>query len=235
MSESRNNPDAPVQGERTAKRIGVLGGTFDPIHLGHLHLARRSLDFFLLDQVHFLVSRRPPHKSPGSITSAYHRFALTAAALEPFPCFHASTAELELEGNASNYTWDTLQAICRENHLPPEGLFFIAGGDSFLTVNSWKNYEPLLRTYNFAFFERPEAEIGQDFSHLSAAIRRRIVDVRSAPGEVPSFSPAVFLLDTGAPSISSSEIRKRVSQGEDILPLVPEKVHDYIRKYRLYV
>ena len=217
------------------KAIGVLGGTFDPIHCAHLHLAQKSLEIFQLDQVHFLIARRPPHKSPRSITSAYHRFAMTSSALEPFPRFLASTVELELEEDRSNYTWDTLYAICRHYHLQPEALFFIAGGDSFLTVNTWKNFEQLLAIYNFVFIDRPDACIGKDFSHLPTSLCRRIVDLRLHPNQVRASSSAIYLLETGAPAISSSEIRERIIHKTDFSHLVPEAVHQYILKYHLYI
>lgn len=216
------------------KTIGILGGTFDPIHNAHLHLAQKVSHLFGLEEVIFLVSRHPPHKPLRTITDNYHRFAMTAVALEAYPRFYVSAMELELDDSASNYTCDTLQAICRDKKIDGRDLYFIAGGDSFLTIHKWKNFEFLLTHYNFVFVDRPEAHIGNDFSFLPDSVRRRIVDMRSGSGPFPPAPPAVYTLDTGAPDISSSAIRERAAAGLEYAGMIPEGVYQYIKKYRIY-
>jgi nicotinate-nucleotide adenylyltransferase len=195
-------------------KIGILGGTFDPIHNGHLaaaELARHSLQ---LERVLLVPSRTPPHRMVEPRASAFHRFAMTALAamsLERTLC-----SDLELQREGPSYTSLTLESLHREGFAPSD-LFFILGADAFAEISSWHNYPRVLEMANFVVVARPGAEIPErDAPHSSAATSR-------------------FLVNAVTPDVSSTGIRRRLSEGESIDDLVPPAVGDYIRRQRLYV
>ena len=219
--------------------IGVLGGTFDPVHRGHLHLAIKTQMAFRLARIYFVVAQTPPHKVNNEISNVYHRFAMVCLALSPYPTFFTSSVELEL--GASPYTIDTLDVLSRRLRIPPHSMFFIAGGDSFECIQTWKNYQELLTEYNVLFVERHGSQI--DGQKLPQEIRERVLDLRP---EGVHFQPPsvvqkgeqdkskVFLLDVGAPPISSTAIRGSRDPDSDPSDKVPKIVACYIKKHQLY-
>lgn len=222
-------------------KIGILGGTFDPIHQGHLHLALRSCELFALNSVYFVPAQIPPHKRGGAIGNPYHRFAMLALALRGQPRLLASP--LELEPGASPYTVDTLADFSRRLGVAAHELFFIAGGDSFQCVPTWKSFESLLCTYNMVFIERPDSRMAPDTLELPDPIRARIVDLRDLGahprlpegwGKDPAETTRVYLLQLDAPDISSTSIRNGAWWESGNRSLVPEAVADYINKHHLY-
>jgi nicotinate-nucleotide adenylyltransferase len=234
MFQQRSDHPVPVN-------IGVLGGTFDPIHKGHLHIALKSQEIFGLSKVFFVVAQTPPHKRNDNISSAYHRFAMVALATAPYPDFMASP--LELESNSSPYTVDTLQRLCRQLDIPPYSIFFLAGGDSFQSIHTWKDYETLLTAYNVLFVERPDARIEDATRLLPPAVCQRFVDLRAKglhaqpPEEVRQGrqrESRVYLLDIDAPDVSSTAVRCNSTLVEARRHWVTETVANYINKYRLY-
>jgi nicotinate-nucleotide adenylyltransferase len=223
------------------ENIGILGGTFDPVHNGHLHIARRSSELFSLDRVYFVPAQIPPHKRGEAITNPYHRFAMLALALCDQPHFLASP--VELEPGASPFTVDTLADFAQRLRLPPRRLFFIAGGDSFQCVPTWKNFEALLCTYNMLFIERPDCRMAPESLELPERVRTRIIDLRhlgpspalpDGPGEGRQKTTQVYLLQLDAPDIASTTIRNRSWMASENRSLVPEAVADYIHKHQLY-
>ncbi len=220
------------------KRIGVFGGTFNPIHLGHLHIAGEIRKIFSLSQVYFVVATAPPHKAPADLIPFMHRYAMVSLATVGTPSFLPSM--VEMEPRVSAFSVDTMRKLKRS--LGPENvLYFIAGGDSLAEVESWKDSEKLLTSNNFIFAVRPGiapvipedvlpskavARV-QDFTGLEEAKIRRTIRKQTDMNRI-------YIVDVGAPDISATRIRGRACSGKSIRRMVPGPVSEYIQKFRLY-
>jgi len=196
----------------TKMRIGLMGGTFDPVHYGHLGIADASWRALGLEQVIWLPAGDPPHKE-AALAPQEHRYAMVKLATADHPQYHVSRLELERIG--PSYSIDTLSHFRRER--PEAELFFITGVDAVCDLLTWRRHEDVIRACRFIAVNRP----GYDFScleeRLPAAYLERIEKV-TAPG-----------LD-----VSSTEIRRRLRAGESIRSMVPEAVEAYIRAHGLY-
>jgi nicotinate-nucleotide adenylyltransferase len=225
----------------TANRLGVLGGSFNPVHLGHLYIARQSRDLFGLSKVVLAVASAPPHKHPEDLVPFTHRYAMVSLAtsgsadLVPSP--------VELESPPSAYSLMTLEKLARKFEIARESLYFIAGGDSLLDVDRWYNSEILLQSYNFVFVMRPGVEAAESYDRLPASAGARVVDCRgldakAAANKIQTTTAAadcrIYLIQAGAPDIAASQIRQRVRSGQGIEALVPASVNEYIQKLHLY-
>jgi nicotinate-nucleotide adenylyltransferase len=194
-------------------RTGILGGTFDPIHLGHLEAAEAARRSLHLDRVLLLPSRTPPHRSVEPRASVYHRFAMTALAAAERRMI---ASDLELQREGPSYTALTLEALQREGCAPAD-LFFITGSDAFAEISTWYDYPRFFALSNFAVVSRPGCPI--------------------VPSQFPmaSASTSVIAIEANTPDVSSTEIRRRVAAGESIDHLVSRAVADHIERHRLYV
>jgi nicotinate-nucleotide adenylyltransferase len=224
-------------------RIGVLGGTFDPIHLGHLAVARQAADAMGLDRVLLLPSRTPPHRPVDPSASLFHRFAMVALAASTDTRLAASDLELGREG--ASYTADTLRAF-RATGLQGWQIFFLTGADAFAEIATWREYPAVLDLAHFVVCSRAgvaAASLSDRLPELAA----RMIPVPSGfihPGsEDPGLHHAivltgpetrVFLLDCATPDISSTDIRARARAGRPLAGLVSPEVDDYIRRHGLY-
>jgi nicotinate-nucleotide adenylyltransferase len=197
--------------------IGIMGGTFDPIHFGHLRAADEVLEGFGLEKVIFVPSGRPPHKPSGSVASPMHRYIMTQLATSDHPHFRVSRVEIDREG--TSYTVDTLKAL-RQQHKPPQTLYFITGLDAILQISTWKNHLDLFDLSDFIAVTRPgySPEGLHDLRNTLGASRFAKIH----------FFP-ITLLD-----ITSTEIRRKVREGKSIRYLVPDPVANFIEKERLY-
>ncbi|MBI4484318.1 MAG: nicotinate-nucleotide adenylyltransferase [Acidobacteria bacterium] len=222
-------------------KLGIFGGTFDPIHRGHLEIARQTLFTFELDQVLFVVADVPPHKHQEEITSAYHRFAMVALAIQDEPGMRLCT--LELHHRELRYTVDTLREIRRRYGLEGTHLYYIAGGDSFQQIGSWRKYEELLSTYNLVFAARPGFSVQEGIAQLPEYLARRVRDwrhlkqtdlLRSEAQRDRETGSKIYLIEVGTYDISSTGIRQRIRAGKSIGDLVPSPVEKYIDQYLLY-
>jgi len=214
------------------KRIAFYGGTFDPVHCGHITVAKRLLSLFRLDEFVFLPAFHAPHKADKKPTSAYHRFAMLAIATEGEPRIRIST--LELDRAEKRYTVDTLPELI-ERH-PDTDLFFVMGADSWTDILTWREWEKVLLMTNHIVVTRPGYEIG--FDHVSAAVRSRIVDLRNSvdvPRNTPA-TPSIFITDAVSQDVSATEIRDDIREDDklDRVSDVPQEVAKYIEKYELY-
>ncbi|HEY8394851.1 MAG TPA: nicotinate-nucleotide adenylyltransferase [Thermaerobacter sp.] len=197
-------------------RLGVLGGTFDPIHIGHLVAAEAARTRFRLDRVLFVPAGQPPHKDPSAVAAAEHRYRMTVLATAGNPYFY--TTRLELERSGPSYTIDTIRQLAAMAR--PASLFFIAGADAVVTLPSWRGGTALLDECELIVVTRPgfSRRALEEFLNGLPAERRRRVHLLAIPG-----------ID-----ISSTELRERVATGQSIRYLVPASVEDYVYKYGLY-
>jgi nicotinate-nucleotide adenylyltransferase len=194
-------------------RTGILGGTFDPIHVGHLEAAEAARRHLQLDRVMLLPSRTPPHRSVEPRASVYHRFAMTALAAAERDML---ASDLELRREGPSYTALTLEALHREGFTPSQ-LFFITGSDAFADISTWYDYPRLFELSNFAVVSRPGYPI--NLPHFP----------------VTGSSTSVVAIEANTPDVSSTEIRRRVGAGESIQGLVAASVASHIERHRLYV
>ena len=199
------------------RKLGIMGGTFDPVHYGHLVTAEAARLEFDLDQVLFLPSGVPPHKTDKQVPSAEHRYMMPLLAPLSNPHFEVSCIEIDREG--VRYTIYCLQ-ILREQCGPDCELFFITGADAMFEIIEWRGSDRLLRIAHFIAASRP----GYSLSELPPATRRWVDEHRNR----------FHLLNVPAMAISSTDIRNRVRMGRSIRYLVPEQVEHYIRRHRLY-
>jgi len=213
------------------RRIGIYGGTFDPVHLGHIEVAKRVLQLFELDQVLFVPALHAPHKLVRSVTSALHRYAMLTLATQDD--FRQVVSSFELDAPNRRYTVDTIAHFAAEFGVSAE-LFFIMGADSWSEITTWHDWERLLSMTNHIVVTRPHFELRTD--HLPDFVRKRIVDVRGglkASDITGSSGPGtIFLSDAVMVDISATEIRQPTDDKE--LTLVPPPVAEYIKKYGLY-
>jgi nicotinate-nucleotide adenylyltransferase len=220
------------------KRIGVFGGTFNPIHCGHLHIAREVRKLFSLSHVQFVVATLPPHKGPEDLVPFMHRYAMVSLATAGLPGFLPSLVELEPQ--ASPFSIDTLRKLARRAGRGSK-LYFIAGGDSLPEVKSWRNGGKLLNSYNFVFAMRPGARLVNPEQALSPKAARRVVDLTGLSRDRARRAIAqqkgksrIYLVDVGAPAISATRIRSLAASGGPFSCMVPGPVREYIRKLHLY-
>jgi nicotinate-nucleotide adenylyltransferase len=213
------------------RRIGVYGGTFDPIHSGHLKVARAVVADFELDELLIVLAHRPPHKTTKAISDAYHRYAMAVLATTDDARLQVSTVELEAPSRP--YTFQTMQRL-REAFGPETQLFFVIGADSFEEINLWREPARILDSSHLIVITRPGHSL--DTSHLPARFLASLTDWRGGrkPESAPQVAGRVYLSDLVNVRISSTEIRRKVRDGEPIDDLVPPRVADYIRKYALY-
>jgi nicotinate-nucleotide adenylyltransferase len=227
MSGSRgmDDPRPSVIGPR---RIGILGGTLDPIHCGHLAAAVAARDAFDLSQVLVLPSRVPPHRPAQPVASPFHRFAMVALAVSGVTKLFASDDELRLEG--PSYTADTLERQ-HARGIRPSQIFFITGADAFADIATWKRYPNVLELANFVVVSRPGHRIEELASRLPdlAGRMRRVPDAPPVGDQ-----PLIFLLHAPTPDVSSTVLRERLQRGDTITGLVPLLVETHIHQHRLY-
>lgn len=219
----------------------MLGGTFNPIHCGHLHIARSCQRLFSLSQVHFAVAAAPPHKSPEDLIPLLHRYAMVCLATFRKPSFVPSL--IELEPPASSFSVDTLGKLARRIDRNKDFLYFIAGGDSLAEVKSWRESETLLNSYSFIFVLRPGTENVDPREVLPEQAISRVRNLaglsrmqmkRRIAEEERANENRIYILDLDAPDISATRIRFQAGAGESIKSAVPGPVRDYIRKLKLY-
>lgn len=197
-------------------RLGVFGGTFDPVHYGHLVAAEEVRYRLRLDKVLFVPAGMPPHKLDHDITPTRHRLAMLELAIASNPGFALSRVDIDRHGPC--YTVDTL-ALLHEEYGPGTELFFLMGMDSLADILTWKDPERLIRLAWIVVVGRPGFQ----------------ADVDELDKVLPGAAQRICIVDTPLMEVSSSDIRQRVREGAPIRYQVPEAVEAYIRAHRLYV
>ena len=191
--------------------IGIMGGTFNPIHYGHLVSASEVCNKFKLDKVIFIPSALNPLKNASNLADAHHRLKMIKLAIADNPWFEAS--DIEIKRGGASYTIDTIKAFVKK-YDKDVNIYFIIGADAFLEINSWASPDALLKICKFIVTTRP----GYDLKKAKHVFRKHIEIMKITHLE-----------------ISSSDIRNRITSGALIKYLLPESVEDYIYKRRLYV
>lgn len=209
--------------------IGLLGGTFDPIHLGHLDVARAALQALGLERVLLIPSRTPPHRTaPRAAGKA--RLEMLQLALAGEPRLESSTIELDAAG--PSYTSSTLDRFA-ERGVDTHTLCFITGADAFAEIPTWHQYPDLLDRCQFAAVSRP----GCPAERLRTVLPRlasRMITVAKNQAYATSSQASIFLIDATTAPVSSTDVRARIARGSSITGLVPDAVAAYIDEHRLY-
>jgi nicotinate-nucleotide adenylyltransferase len=196
--------------------IGILGGTFDPIHLGHLLLAETTRETLALQQVLFVPAGDPPHKQAATKTAAHHRRTMVELGIIGNPCFELSLIDLERPG--PHYTTDTVRLLRERHHLSPDECFFIIGGDSLVDLPTWHNAAELISLCRLAVSRRPGYQ----------------PDLSTLEKQLPGLSKRMDWVDMPVLGLEASTIRERVRAGRTIRYRVTETVCEYIESNGLY-
>lgn len=198
------------------KKIGLMGGTFNPIHIGHLVIAEEIRNSLNLDKVIFIPTGNPPHKDNKGLISAKHRYIMTLLATSSNPCFDVS--DIEVKKSSTSYSVDTIKEFKKK--YPNSELYFITGADAILEIETWKNTKELLGLCKFIAATRPGykiKELKKGIKKLENKYNQKISYVSVAP------------LD-----ISSTYIRKRIKAKKTVKYILPDAIIQYIKKNNLY-
>lgn len=207
-------------------RIAILGGTFDPIHNGHLAAARSVASAFCTDEVHFVPAYSAPHKQLRESTSAFHRFAMVALGVSPFEGFRASA--IEVDALEKRYTVDTLETM--RSTYPDAQFVFVMGTDMYQDFETWKNYRRLFTLAHLAIVHRPGFVFRTDLAPHHVV---KDSDKVALPGK-----PAVFYLPFVEQPISSTRLREACHRGgplsANVRQWIPDAVWSYIERNKIY-
>ncbi|HEY7189707.1 MAG TPA: nicotinate-nucleotide adenylyltransferase [Vicinamibacterales bacterium] len=223
-----SDPLRQGDGGHAPTRLGLLGGTFDPIHFGHLDAAAAAQRSLALDEIRFVPSHDPPHRPSDPRASAFHRFALVALAIEGQPSYRASDIELRRDG--PSYTTDTLRAVHDEGWAASQ-IFFILGADAFAEIATWREFPAVLDAANFVVIARPGTSL-ETAAARTPALRPRLRQTGAAA--IERGGTFVFLVEAHTRDVSSTSIRARLTAGHSIDDLVPAAVARYIVAHKLY-
>jgi nicotinate-nucleotide adenylyltransferase len=193
-------------------RLGLMGGTFDPVHVGHLVIAEAAREEFRLDQVVWIPAGDPPHKDR-KVSDQEHRYAMAVLATASHPDFVVSRLELEREG--PSYALDTIRHFRKQ--VKPQELFFITGADAILEILTWHRHDEVIRQCRFVAATRPGYDLGR--------LRRLLPD---------AYMDRIHVFSAPEVDVSSTGIREKLAAGRSVRYLVPEPVEQYLTKHRLY-
>ena len=207
-------------------RIGLFGGTFDPVHLAHLRTAEEAREALALDRIEFVLAAVPPHKAPGAQASVPHRQKMLELAITGNPHFALNLSEIERAG--PSYSIDTIHAV--QQREPNAALTFILGADAFAEIATWKDYRDIFTGCDFCVISRPGTPAGE----LPIAVENAFCYEPSRGVYVHRSGSTLRFLPVTALMISASDIRQRCATGRSIRYLVPGAVADYIAVHGLY-
>jgi nicotinate-nucleotide adenylyltransferase len=220
------------------RRVALFGGTFDPIHNGHLAVASAAERRFHLDEIHFIPTGRPPHKHRSGMASYADRYAMVALACADHPHFIASLAESGSghSGRKVFYSVDTVRRFKRIFHGPDTHVYFLLGADSFLQIPTWEDYETLLNMCDFIVASRPgfQADALRRVIPPELLLRSGCKCASHDPPAIALRRTTIYVLDTVSSRVSATEVRGRLERNGSIQGLVPPRVEDYITKQALY-
>lgn len=209
--KKNNQKEKDIDQQKNDLRIGIMGGVFDPIHIGHLFTAEEARIKYNLNRVIFVPCLNPTHKRNDQVTNVKHRLKMSYLAIENNPYFEVSKIEINRPG--PSYTVDTIREF-REMYGWEAKIFFITGADAFLEIETWYKKDELLQMCQFVAATRP----GYDLDRLHS-----------------NFKQVLQIMEIPALAISSTDIRYRVRNGLSIKYIVVEEVRDYIYQHKLYL
>ncbi len=211
-------------------RLGILGGTFDPVHLGHLRAAEEAIEILGLDEVSFVPAAVPPHKSDRNIVSFESRWRMLQLAIAGNPRFRLSDIELRMPGKS--YTVHSLRRFGKEN--PGAELFFLVGCDAFFEMDTWRDFREIFGLAGIVVLCRPEHSLEEMLAFATAKVSG-LYEAVAETGQIrhPELRSIYKLLNTRM-DISSTRIRELAAQGRSIRYLVPDNVWSYIGENALY-
>ena len=210
-------------------KIGILGGTFDPVHFGHLRTAEEIGEFFELEKVYLIPSNKPPHKKGRVISSFQDRLYMIKCAIEDSDRLDV----LDIEGRRSGYSYtiDTLRELTSDNYFGKQvQIYFIIGSDAFMEIETWKEYKELFKYANFVIVKR------SGYNNIDRLIRKiNLFESQKHKDMIRlSTGKSIYMVKVTYMDISSTQIRELVKKGKSISFLLPEKVKEYILKKGLY-
>ena len=205
--------------KRVTRKIGIQGGSFDPVHIGHLIIAEQIAERLTLDSVLFIPCNTPPHKDAAALTPGRHRFRMVELAIEGNPRFRA--CDIELTRGGVSYSVDTITSL-KSQYGDGTAFYFIVGADSLIELATWREYKRLLSLCTVVAAARPGCDLRSWPSQDGLCTREEIAALKS------------HIIETPLIGISSTEIRRRRQSGESIRYLVPDAVERYIVENNLY-
>jgi len=200
------------------KKIGILGGTFNPIHSMHIKMADKSKELLKLNQVIFIPSANPPHKSGPEIESFHHRFNMVELAIEGMEGFSVSNIENKIN-NKKSYTVDTLRAL--KLIYPGDILYFIVGSDCVFQVETWNNTDEIFKLCELIVFERPEVSTSEELFEKIDYLQKK-------------YSAKIHYIGAFTENVSSSEIRDKINENINAVKDLNNKIMKYIKSNNLY-
>ncbi len=218
--------------------IGLFGGTFDPVHRGHLAVARAAAERFHLGKVYFIPASLPPHRRDEQLAPFHHRYAMLALATVREKSFLPSLAEAPADQDHLSYTIDTVQRFRRQLR-PSDHLHFLIGIDAFLQVAGWHRAEDLLRLVDFIVVSRPGFSMADVGDALPKGLRPPVGVIKAfkqapAKGTLALGGTMIHILDDVKVPVSATEVRRAASQGKSLARFVEPLVAEYIKKMGLY-
>ena len=212
------------------RSVALFGGTFDPVHVGHIAVAQAAQRRFHLDTIHFIPSSHPPHKPQRELIPFVHRYTMVALACAGHHGFLPSLAEAPMGAPHIFYTIDTVRRFKREQ--PDDHLYFVVGADQFLEIPTWKNYETLLDSCDFIVASRPGFRL--DALRLVIPPEKMGRTTGHDANRIVLRKSVIHLLTTVASHVSSTEVRQRLGRKQTVHGLVPAPVEEYILGQALY-
>jgi nicotinate-nucleotide adenylyltransferase len=211
--------------------IGLFGGSFNPVHMGHLRAAEEIRELFALEKVIFIPAHISPHKPAGALAAAHHRLTMLEIAIKNNRHFSASDVELRRPGRSYS-----VETVCYFRETFPSGAapYFIMGIDAFLEIDSWKNCRELFALCNFIVMTRPGYALPPSALLIPRQMENDFTFHREEKRYAHASGCSVFIADIPGLSIASQDIRKRAAEGRSFTYLVPEAVEDYMLDQHLY-
>ncbi len=223
---AERKPLAPVMTMSTARRIGVLGGTFDPVHIGHLRSALEVAEGLALDELRLMPNARPPHRNTPQV-SAQDRLAMVRCAVKGVPTLSVDARELARD--TPSYTIETLE-LMRAELAATDQLFLLLGWDAFCGLPSWHRWEELLQHCHILVLQRPDADVEPPDALRNLLAARSVSDPQALAGPAGNIA---FVWQTPL-AVSATQIRQLLASGKSVRFLVPDAVLAYIDAHNLY-